>query len=86
MKNPRVRLVEIGHMTTLCLSIRQSLSAVIKSYNAVQVLQLSIHSKAEKKFMAERFNILTDEEINKAIDVAIPASMKRQMESRNFQW
>ena len=45
VKTPRVRLVEIGHMTTLCLLILHSLSAVIKSYNALQLLQLSIHSK-----------------------------------------
>ena len=48
VKNPRVRLVEIGLMTTLCVSIPQSLSAVIKSYNA---LQLSIHSKTVQIFI-----------------------------------
>jgi len=45
VKNPRVRLVEVGHMTTLCVSIPQSLSALIKSCNALRLLQLSIHSK-----------------------------------------
>ena len=44
VKNPRVRLVEIGHMTTLCvsMSIPHRLGAVIKSYNALQLLQLPI--------------------------------------------
>ena len=51
VKNPRVRLVEIGHMTTLYVSIPQSLSAVIKSYNAFQLLQLSIHSKTVQIFI-----------------------------------
>jgi len=46
-----VRLVEIGHMTTLCVSIPHSLSAVIKSYNALQLLQLSIHSKTVQIFI-----------------------------------
>ena len=45
VKNPRVRLDEIGLMTALCVSIPQSLSAVIKSYNALQLLHLAIHSK-----------------------------------------
>ena len=35
VKNPRVRLVEIGHMTTLRVSIPHSLSAVIKNHNAL---------------------------------------------------
>ena len=48
VKNPRVRLVEIGHMTTLCVSIPYSLSAVIKSYNALPLLQLSIHSNSKR--------------------------------------
>ena len=56
-KNAHVRWVEIGDMPTL--SILQSLNAVIKSYYA---LQLSIHSKVEKRFMMERFDSLTDEE------------------------
>ena len=30
-KNPRVRFVEIGHMTTLCVSTPQSFSAVSKN-------------------------------------------------------
>ena len=51
VKNQRVRLVEIGHMTTLCVSIPQSSSAVIKSYKALQLLQLSIHSKTVQIFM-----------------------------------
>ena len=51
VKSPRVRLVEIGHMTTLCVSIPQSLSAVIKSNNALQLLQLSIHSKTVQIFI-----------------------------------
>jgi len=46
-----MRLVEISHMTTLCLSIPQSLSAVIKNYNSLQLLQLSIHSKTVQIFM-----------------------------------
>ena len=53
VKNPRVRLVEIGHMTTLCVSIPHSLSAVIKSHNALQLLQLSIHSKTVQIFIQE---------------------------------
>ena len=51
VKNPRVRLVEIGHMTTLCVSIPHSLSAVVKSYNALPLLQLSIHSKTVQIFI-----------------------------------
>ena len=51
VKNPCVQLVEIGHMTTLCVSIPQSLSAVIKSYNALQLLQLSIHSETVQIFI-----------------------------------
>ena len=51
VKNPRVRLVEIGHMTTLCVSISQSLRAVIKSYKALQLLQLSIHGKTVQIFI-----------------------------------
>ena len=51
VKNPHVRLVEIGHMTTLCVSVLQSLSAVIKKYNALQLLQLSIHSKTVQTFI-----------------------------------
>ena len=46
-----MRLVEIGQMTTLSVSIPQSLSAVIKSYNALQLLQLSIHSKTIQIFI-----------------------------------
>ena len=51
VKNPHVRLVEIGHMTTLCVSVLQSLSAVIKKYDALQLLQLSIHSKTVQIFI-----------------------------------
>ena len=53
VKSPRMRLLEIGHMTTLCVSIPHSLSAVIKSYNApsYQLLQLSIHSKTVQIFI-----------------------------------
>ena len=51
VKNPDMRLVEIGQMTTLSVSIPQSLSAVIKSYNALQLLQLSIHSKTIQIFI-----------------------------------
>ena len=51
VKNPHVRLVEIGHMTTLCVSIPQSMSAVIKSYNALLLLQLSIHSETVQIFV-----------------------------------
>ena len=46
-----LRLVEIGHMTTVCVSIPQSLSAVIKSYKALQLLQLSIYSKTVQIFI-----------------------------------
>ena len=51
VKNPRVRLVEIDYMTTLSVSIPHSLSAVIKSHNALQLLQLSIHSKTVQIFI-----------------------------------
>ena len=46
-----MRLVEIGHMTTLCVSIPHSLSAVIKSHNALELLQLSIQSKTVQIFI-----------------------------------
>ena len=51
VKNLRVRLVEIGHMTTLRVSIPHNLSAVIKSHNALELLQLSIHSKTVQIFI-----------------------------------
>ena len=51
VKNPHVRLVEICHMSTLCVSIRHSLTAGIKSYNALKLLQLSINSKTIQIFI-----------------------------------